>query len=67
MKCYFTVKIPWSARPTKWHPTESSGPFATLTRGSFPTKGAARAWARRHLRGQRFQVGRVCIGGHGRG
>lgn len=47
---YFSVLIPWSPTPTEWHPTEKTGPFSTLTRGSFPTELAARTWAREHLK-----------------
>lgn len=54
--CYWTVVIPFSERPTEWHPTESTGPFAVLTRGSFPSPDVARAWAESHLNAQPYSV-----------
>lgn len=49
---YYTVVIPFEpdpARRTPWHPTESTGPFAKLTRGVFKDEAEAHAWAREHL------------------
>ncbi len=54
---YFTVLIPYEPRldrRTDWHPTESVGPFATLTRGAFRTASEAVAWARRNLGQTRY-------------
>jgi hypothetical protein len=55
---YFTLSVPWVPAPlaTEWHPTESAGPFATLTRGSFATFAEAVAWARAHLAGAPYSV-----------
>ena len=52
MKLYYTLVIPWEPDPSKrteWHPTESRGPFKTLTRGTFASTSAAHNWARKHL------------------
>lgn len=53
---YFTVLIPWSDTPTRFHPTEKTGPFSELVRGSFPTPTAARRWADEHLGGQPYSL-----------
>jgi hypothetical protein len=46
MPIYFTVIIPYVATGrTEWHPTEPTGPFSKLSRGAFPSKRKARAWA----------------------
>jgi hypothetical protein len=46
---YFTIIIPYvKAGATQWHPTESTGPFAKLSRGAFPSKRQARRWALEH-------------------
>jgi hypothetical protein len=37
--------------PSKWHPTETTGPFAVLSRGAFPSKWEAEAWAQEELQG----------------
>lgn len=50
---YYTVRIPWSERPTVWHPTERS---AVLTRGAFTTGADAHAWADAHLAGEPYEV-----------
>lgn len=55
---YWTVVIPYSTRPTKWHPTERTGPFSTLTRGAFPSPEQAEAWAQKNLGGQPYRVER---------
>lgn len=59
METYFTVQIPFSKKPTKWHPTDSSGPFSILTRGAFKSEKAASAWADEHLDGQPYTVKKV--------
>ena len=51
---YWTVIVPWSNNPTVWHPTDRS--FSPLSRGSFPTRQAAHAWAKTHLRGQPYSL-----------
>lgn len=53
---YWTVVIPYSEYPTKWHPTDRSGPFSVLTRGAFGTETEAHAWAKKHLEGQPYRV-----------
>lgn len=53
---YYTVIVPWSDRPTKWHPTESRGPFSQLSRGIFKTEEDACDWATLHLGGQPYFV-----------
>ncbi len=45
-----------SDRPTVWHPTESTGPFASLCRGSFATEEAARVWARANIPGYAYRL-----------
>lgn len=49
---YWTVLIPWSDQPTKWHPTDRKGPFAVLTSGCYKTLAQAQAWADANLKGQ---------------
>ncbi len=50
MTTYWTVRIPYQvAGQTKWHPTEETGPFSTLTRGAFRTRDEACEWASRAL------------------
>lgn len=56
MSVYYSVRIPWSATPTAWHPTSRTGPMSVLTRGAFKTKGEAHAWAASHLRGEPYDV-----------
>lgn len=55
---YFTVLIPWAPPEfrTEWHPSDSAGPFAVLTRGSFKTFADAVAWASDKLRGAPYGV-----------
>lgn len=53
---YFSVLIPWSDAPTRWHPTEKTGPFSELSRGVFPTPTAARRWADANLAGQPYRL-----------
>jgi hypothetical protein len=55
---YFTVLIPWvpAAYATEWHPTDPTGPFATLSRGCFATQEAAIEWGRAHLDGSPYSV-----------
>lgn len=38
---------------TEWHPCDSTGPFSTLCRGTFPHRLAAEEWAQSHLRGSK--------------
>lgn len=56
---YITVVIPWSDKPTKWHPTEKEGPFSVLIRGAFRTEREAHAWARANLEGQPYSLREV--------
>lgn len=53
---YFSCVIPYTSTPTAWHPTEATGPFATLVRGSFPTVDAAVAWGKANLAGNPYSV-----------
>lgn len=60
LRPYYTVRIPYTETArTKWHPTERSGPFSTLSRGVFSTKEEAHAWASKHLGNTRHSVLRV--------
>ena len=52
----FTVRIPYSTNPTKWHPTETEGPFSALTRGAWDTVHEAREWAEENIPGFDYQV-----------
>ena len=56
---YYTVRIPFSNKPTQWHPTTSSGPFSVLTRGAFKSVKEAEAWADKHLKGQPYSVKKI--------
>lgn len=49
MAIRYTVSIPWSDLPTKWHPTVKTGPFSILTRGVFRSQEEAEQWAAKHL------------------
>lgn len=57
---YFSVIVPFVGLSHKahsqWHPTTGFGPFATLSRGAFPTRKAARAWAKTHIPGSPFKI-----------
>ena len=57
----FTVIVPYVEAPyrTEWHPTEATGPFCTLQRGSFPSVGEAIGWARSHLNGTPYLIREV--------
>lgn len=62
MNPYFTIVIAYQERFAldPWMPHDASGPFSTLSRGAFPTKSEARAWARTHLpKGARFRYREV--------
>lgn len=56
MPHYYTVCIPYSARPTVWHPTDSVGPFSVLTRGAFASRVDAEKWATDNLNGQAYTI-----------
>lgn len=56
---YYTVLIPWSDSPTKWHPTDRTGPFAVLSRGAFSCESEAHEWARETLEGQPYELKRI--------
>jgi len=58
MESYWTVIIPYVKRElaTVWHPTDSAGPFSTLTRGSFKTEEEAVRWAREKLAGTPYST-----------
>jgi hypothetical protein len=55
---YFTILIPFAPFKfaTEWHPTESTGPFKVLSRGSFKTYEAAIAWGKEKLGGTPYSV-----------
>lgn len=53
---YHSVLIPFSDCPTRWHPTESTGPFKVLSRGAFATREDAHAWAGNNLANQPYEV-----------
>jgi len=55
---YYTVKIPpvVPERATQWHCTDTTGPFAYVTRGCHRSLDAARAWADSHLDGNPYTV-----------
>lgn len=57
VRAYYTVIVPWSHRPTAWHPTDKS--FSPLNRGAFKTKDDARRWADEKLRGQPYTIKRI--------
>ncbi len=59
MTVHYTVHIPWSETPTKWHPTEHSGPFSVLQRGAFATRALAEEWAREKLGDTLYYVRRI--------
>lgn len=50
---YFTVVIPYSKTPTKWHPRVEG---ESLGRGAFPTIPEAQDWATTHLNGQPYTI-----------
>jgi len=58
VRTYWTVIIPFvpSEFATEWHPTESTGQFAVLSRGAFYTEADAIRWAREHLRGTPYSL-----------
>ena len=56
---YYTIRIPWSNKPTQWHPTDKTGPFSVLTRGAFKTWEAAYAWAEKNLGGQSYSIKQI--------
>jgi hypothetical protein len=54
---YFTVSIPYAGLgASQWHPTDSTGPWSTLTRGAFETIAEAHEWAKDHLNGHPYEV-----------
>lgn len=54
---YWSVSIPYvHGVPTEWHPTESTGPFATLSRGAFRSEGLAIVWAEDKLAGHPYTL-----------
>lgn len=59
---YYTIRVPFLPYPietTKWHPTDSSGPFSVLTRGVFATLAEAVAWGRANLNGTPYSIDRI--------
>lgn len=58
MHTYYTVMIPWAPADvaTKWHPTERSGAFSILVRGSFRDRADAILWAESNLNGTEYSI-----------
>lgn len=58
---YYTVLIRWAEpkKRTKWHPTEKTGPFSTLTRGAFPSEKKAHDWAKKTLGDSSYEVKKI--------
>lgn len=60
MISYFTVVLKFTSdSPTRWHPTQSVGPFSVLSRGSFRSEDMAHAWAEKHVPGHSYEVAEV--------
>lgn len=59
LAAYWTVIVhftPETARDS-WCPHESTGPFATISRGAFRTEEAASAWVDSHLpKGAKYEI-----------
>lgn len=57
-KKYWTIIVPYVPREfrTEWHPTQSDGPFRTLSRGSFDTEALAIQWAQTKLNGTPYSL-----------
>lgn len=55
---YFTVLIPFVGPElrTVWHPTEATGPFATLSRGAFDSEEEAKKWGDTCLKGAPYSI-----------
>ncbi len=59
---YFSVIIPFAGYGvTKWHPTERTGSFSVLTRGNFPSRKMADAWASANLGGYPYSIKRYSL------
>lgn len=58
MDPYYTIIVPYVSpkHATKWHPTESWGPFSKLCRGNFPDEDKAIEWAQTHLNGTPYTI-----------
>ena len=50
---YYTVIVPWSAKPTPWHPARTG---TSLGRGAFEYPYLAHAWAHARLEGQPYTL-----------
>lgn len=65
---YWTVHIPYAGQgATQWHPTDSAGPFSTLSRGAFRSRKKAREWAEPRLGGLPYEPKRMRYNGRPRG
>jgi hypothetical protein len=55
---YWTVLVPYVPAEvrTVWHPTQSDGPFAVLSRGYHGSELSAIRWAAEHLKGTPYQT-----------
>ena len=54
----YTIVVPFAPFQfaTEWHPTEPTGPFATMVRGVFKTEAEAILWGKKHLNGTPYTV-----------
>lgn len=55
-KPYWSIILGYVPNGTKWHPTESTGPFAVLSRGCFRSTAAADAWAAANIPGHSYTL-----------
>jgi hypothetical protein len=58
----YIIILPWIPNGSKWHPTEPTGPFARLVRGSFNSSDLAHQWAARNLDGGMYEIHFECEG-----
>lgn len=53
---YYTIILAYEPHGSPWHPTESTGPFAELSRGSFKTEEDAHTWALANIPGYTYRI-----------
>lgn len=53
---YYTIVLAYEPHGSPWHPIESTGPFAVVSRGSFRTEEEAHAWALLQIPGYHYVV-----------
>lgn len=66
-RTYWSIILPYrslSEGATKWHPTEKSGPFSTMTRGCFASKAKAYEWAKENIPGHTFTLNEYARGNY---